>query len=165
MEHHVPGQFLSNIFLLKKKVEGNFPCINLEALNGNRLIPYKHFKMEGVHCLQYLLEENDFFCITDLKDAYFSMLLCMSLRKLVRFTWLGNLYEFFWLCFGLGAPPRKFSKLLKGPIGLMSLLSIRLMIYLDDILQMERMLEEILMIKETLIFLLQHLCFVINLKS
>ena len=44
-------------------------------------------------------------------------------------------------------------------------LKIRLVIYLDDILMMGRTLEEILMSRTTLIFLLQHLGFDINLKK
>ena len=43
--------------------------------------------------------------------------------------------------------------------------NIRIIIYLDDMLLMERKLPEILMGRDTLIFLLQHLGFVINLKK
>ena len=114
--------------------------------------------------MKYLLKENDFPWKIDLKDAYFSVALCMSSRKFVRFIWLGNLYEFLCPCFGLG-PALKFSKLLKVPIALVRRLNIRLVIYLDDILLMGRTLEEILMSRDTLIFLLQHLGFVINMKK
>ena len=58
-----------------------------------------------------------------------------------------------------------FSKLLEVPIALLRQVNIRLVIYLDDILLMGRTLEEILMGRDTLIFLLQHLGFVMNLKS
>ena len=84
VEHQLPDQFLSNILLIKTKDERNRPCINLKALN--KFIPYKHSKMESFHCLKYLLEENDFLCKIDLKDAYFSMPLWMSSRKFVRFA-------------------------------------------------------------------------------
>ena len=67
VEHHITDQLLSNILLVKKKDGENCPCINLKALN--KFIPYKHFKMEGLHYLKYLLEENDFLCKIDLKDA------------------------------------------------------------------------------------------------
>ena len=90
VEHQYPDQFLSNILLLRKKDGGNRLCINLKALN--KFIPYKHFKMEGLHCLKYLLEKNDFLCRIALKDAYFSMPLCVSSRKFVRFPWSKNLY-------------------------------------------------------------------------
>ena len=157
-------QFLSNILLVKKKDGVNRPCINLKALN-KFIIQYKHFKMEGLHCLKYLLEKKDFLCKIDLKDSYFSVPLCMSSRKFVRFVWSGNLYEFLCLCFGLGPALRIFSKLLKVPKALLRRLNIRLKIHLDDILLMGRTLEEILMSRDTSVFLLQHLSFVINLKK
>ena len=162
LEHQFPDQFLSNILLVKKKDGGNHPCINLKALN--KFIPCKHFEMEDLHCLKNLLKESDFLCKIDLKDVYFSVPLCMSSRKCVRFGWLVNLYEFLCLCFGLGPAPRLFPKLLKVPIALLRRLNICLVIYLDGILLMGRT-EEILMSRNTLIFLLQHLGFLINLKK
>ena len=90
------------------------------------------------------------------------MPLCVSSRKFERFAWSGNLYEFHGLCFGLGPAPMIFSKV---PIALLRRLNIPLVIYLDDILLMRRTLEEVLMSRDTLIFLLQHLGFVINLKK
>ena len=92
MEYHIPDQFLSNILQLKKKNGGNRPCINLKTLS--KFISHKHFKMKGLHCLKYLLVENDFLGKTVLKDANFSVPLCMSSRKFVKLAWLGNLYEF-----------------------------------------------------------------------
>ena len=121
--------------------------------------------MEALHCLKYLLEENNFLCKIVLKGPYFSVPLCTSSGKFVKFAWSGNLYEFHCLCFELGPAPRMFSKLLEVPIALLRRLNIRLVIYLDDILLMGRTLEEILMSRDTLIFLLQHLGFIMNLKS
>ena len=89
---HIPGQYLSRILLLKNKDGKNRPYINLKALN--KLIRYKHFKMEGLHGLKYFLEENDFFFKIDLKDTYFSVPMYMSSRKCVRLAWPRNFYEF-----------------------------------------------------------------------
>ena len=58
LKYHIPGKFLRNILLVKKKDWGNRSCINLKALGG--LILYEYFKMEGLHCFKYFLEENDF---------------------------------------------------------------------------------------------------------
>ena len=66
---------------------------------------------------------------------------------------------------GLRPAPRIFTKLLKVPIALLRRVNIRIIIYLDDMLLMGRTLPEILMARDTLIFLLQHLGFVINLKK
>ena len=154
----IPEQYSAG----KKEGWGRSPLYELKS--SNKFIPCKHFKMEDLHCLKYLLKENDFLCKIDLKDAYFLVPLCMSSRKCVRFGWLGNLYEFLCLCFGLGPAPRIFPKLLKVPIALLRRLNICLVIYLDGIVLMGRT-EEILMSRNTLIFLLQHLGFVINLKK
>ena len=154
----IPEQYSAG----KKEGWGKSPLYKLKS--SNKFIPCKHFKMEDLHCLKYLLKENDFLCKIDLKDAYFLVPLYMSSRKCVRFGWLGNLYEFLCLCFGLGPAPRIFPKLLKVPIALLRRLNICLVIYLDGIVLMGRT-EEILMSRNTLIFLLQHLGFVINLKK
>ena len=156
MRNQFPDQFLSNILQVKIKVGENRPCITLKAINKHTSIPYKHFKMEGLHCLKYFLEENGFLCKIYPKDAYFSVPLCMSSRNFVRFAWSGNLYVFLCLCFVLRDC---FQDIFKRR------LNICLVINLDDILLMERTLEEILMSRDTLIFLLQHLGIVINLKK
>ena len=44
------GKFISNLFLLEKKDRGNRPVIKLKHLS--QLIPYQHFKMEGLPRLQ-----------------------------------------------------------------------------------------------------------------
>ena len=55
-----------------KKDEGNCLIINLKK-KLNAFIPYEHFKMEGLHCLKFLLEQNDFLCKIDLKHAYLAI--------------------------------------------------------------------------------------------
>ena len=66
-----PGQFVSNIFLRKKK-DGTFrPVVNLKGLNEH--IPYHKFKMETLKDLKDILKEGDFMIKIDLKDAYFSV--------------------------------------------------------------------------------------------
>ena len=72
-------------------------------------------------------------CKIDLKDAYFSIPVHKDSRKAVRFLWAGNLHEFLYLCFGLGAALRIFTKLLKIPISVLRRLMIRVIIYLDDL--------------------------------
>ena len=153
-------QFLSNLFLVEKKEGGNRPVINLKNLNA--YLPYLHFKMEGPHLLKVMLQEKDYLCKVDLKDAYFCIPLHQTARKYVRFQWKGNIYQFLCLCFGLGPAPRLFTKLLKIPIALMRRLNVRIIIYLDDMLLMCQSVEKMLLARDTLLFLLQHLGFVIN---
>ena len=158
-----PGEFLSNLFLVNKKDGGHRPVINLKFLNS--FIPYQHFKMEGMHLIKDLLQEHDFLIKIDLKDAYFGIPLDKSSRKYIRFQWEGNLYEFLCLCFGLGPAPLIFTKLLKIPIALLRRINVRIIIFFDDMLVMAQMFKEISQAKETSIFLLQNLGFVINFKK
>ena len=69
------------------------------------------------------------------------------------------------LMFGLGPAPLICTKLLKIQIALLSTINVRIIILLDDILVMVQTLKEILQAKKTLIFLLQNLGFVINIKK
>ena len=92
--------------------------------NLNKFIPYEHFKMESLHCLKFLLEQDDLLCKIDLKETYFTVPLNKNSQKFVRFQWSGNLYEFHCLCSGLGPAPRIFTKLLKVPIALLRRVSI-----------------------------------------
>ena len=52
--------------------------INLKELNT--FIPYKNFKTAGLHPLMEILEQDDYLCMLDLKDAYF----CVPLKKKSR---------------------------------------------------------------------------------
>ena len=122
------GQFLSNLFLVEKKDGGNHPVINFKNLN--KFIPYEHFKMAGLHCLKFLLKQDDFLSKIDLKEAYFPVPLNKNSQKFVRFQWSGNIYEFLCLCFGLEPASRIFTKLLKVPIALLRWVNIQIIIYI-----------------------------------
>ena len=65
------NQFLSSLFLAKKKDGGNRPVDNLKDLNSN--IPYQHFKMEGLFLLKEMLLPGGKMCKIDLKDGYFAI--------------------------------------------------------------------------------------------
>ena len=158
-----PEQILSNIFVRPKKWGKFRPIINLKQMNY--FIPYHHFKMEGLKDVKNILRKGDFLCKLDLKDAYFSIPLSKKSRKYVRFRWKGNLYQFLCLAFGLGPAPRIFTKLMKVPISILRRINIRLIIYRDDMLLMAASLSEILMARDSTMFLLHHLGLVINLEK
>ena len=160
--NHLEGEFISNLFLVEKKDGGNRTVINLKLLN--QFIPYQHLKMEGLHCLRNSLKKGDYMYKVDLKDAYFSVPSNRASRKFVWFLWSGILYEFLCLCFGLGPAPRIFSKLLKTPVSVLRHLNILIIIYLDMLL-IGHTIEETLVTKDTVIFLLQQLGFVLNLNK
>ena len=58
-----------------------------------------------------------------------------------------------------------FKKLLKISISALERLMMRVIIYLDDLLILGKSMSEIFMPRDSPIFLLQHLGFVINLKK
>ena len=77
------SQFVSNLFLVKKKNRDSRPVINLKNLN--KYIPHQNFKMESLQSLRNILKQGDSMCKEDLKDAYFCIALAEELKKLVRF--------------------------------------------------------------------------------
>ena len=121
--------------------------------------------MEGLHLLKDMLKEKNYMCQIDLKDAYFCVPLHQKYRKYIRFCWEGQLYELLCLCFGLGPAPRIFAKLLKISIAILRRINVRIIVYLDDMLLMNQTIEDLNMTRNTLIFLLQQLGFIINLKK
>jgi len=86
-------------------------------------------------------------------------------QEKLRFKWGTDVYQFLCLCFGLGPAPRMFTKLLKVPIALMRRLNVRLIIYLDDILILACSPTELYLARDTMIYLLQNLGFLINIKK
>ena len=155
------SQFVSNLFLVKKKDRGNRPVINLKNLN--QYIPHHHFKMESPQSLRDILKQGDFICKLDLKDAYFCITLAEELKKFVRCYWEGELYQFLCLCFGLAPVPYIFIKSLKIPIAFLRRIGTLIIIYLYDMLL--RTAQNVQMYRDTVILLLQDLGFVINLKQ
>ena len=107
------------------------------------------FKMEGMHLVKDLLQENNFLIKIDLKDVYFGFPLDKTSRKYIRFRWEGNLYKFLCLCFGLGPAPLIFTKILKIPFALIRRINIRIIIFLGDILVMAQNLREIIQARKT----------------
>ena len=157
------NQFLSNIFLTPKKNGAFRPVVNLKSLN--QIIPYCHFKMEGIRQVKEMLLKGDYMVKIDLTDAFYNIPLHKESQELVRFLWRGNMYQFLCLCFWISPAPRIFTKIMKIPVSILRRLNIRIVIYLDDFILMGRSLKEILIARETTIFLLQHLGLIINLEK
>ena len=106
-----PDQFVGHIFLRPKK-NGTFrPVFNLKPLN--RFIRYEHFKMEGMQMLSSMLQNGDWMCTLDIKDAYFCVAVGQNHQKYLRFLWNNQMYQYKSIPFGLGSAPRTFTNLLK----------------------------------------------------
>ena len=155
--------FLSPIFAVPKKDSGHRPVINLKNLN--HYIPYSHFKMEELFLLKQTLQEGDNMCKIDHKNAYFSVPLNQKSQKFVSFKWKDLFYQFLCLCFSLGPVPRIFTKLMIILIFLLRKLYVRLIIFEGDILLMAPSKEELTLARDTVVYLLQNLGFLINKKK
>ena len=112
-----------------------------------------------------LLERNDWMTKIDLKDAYFCLRIADEHKKLFRFRWNNALLQFRVCPFGLASAPRIFTKILKPAIGLCRRLGIRILIYLDDLLLMNQDEQQLIVDTNSVIWILQHLGFVINWKK
>ena len=105
------GQYVSAIFLRKKKNGSYRLILNLKGLNAS--IEYQHFKMEGLTCAIQLMKKNCYMASIDLTDAYYTVPVAVEHRKYLRFFWRNRLFQYTCLPNGLASAPRYFTKLLK----------------------------------------------------
>ena len=108
---HLEGEFLSSIFVRKKKDDSYRMILNLKDLNYN--IEKKHFKMDTFLSAVNLVKQNCYMASVDLRDAYYTIPISAEFRKYLRFEWQGKLYQYTCLPNGLSSAPRYFTKILK----------------------------------------------------
>ena len=137
------------------------PVINLKNLNS--FMPYQHHHQP--HLLKRLLQEWDFINKIYLKNAYFTISIVKEHMKYLGFRWEENLFKFLFVLFVLGPASLLFTKLIKSPIVLLQQIKIHLINDLDDMLIMTRLVQNLNFQQHTVIYLLQNLGFVMNLKK
>ena len=116
--------------------------------------------------LKDLLKQGDFMAKIDLKDAYFAVPISGTDKKYVRCRWKDQIYQFNCLPFGLSCAPWVFTKITKVVATVLRGIGMRLIVYINDILNMaqsETMLRD--HVKGVIIYLLENLGFVINLPK
>ena len=86
-EIHCTNHFVSYLFLVLRKDGRQRPVINLKELNT--FIPYKHFKIEGLHLLNKILQQGDYLCKSELKDLLFLCSIEQTVKKICTF-WIGQ---------------------------------------------------------------------------
>jgi len=155
-------QFVGHTFLCLNNNRSFRPVFNLKPFN--RFVAYEHFKMEGMNMVTSLLQQGDWVCSIDIKDAYFAVLIVQEHRKYLKFQWQGHLYQFCSLPFGLSSAPKVFTKILKPVVGFLRRIGIRMLIYLDDVLLLNQSRETLSRDRNrnTTLWLLQSLGFMIN---
>jgi hypothetical protein len=131
----------------------------------NVFIRYQHFKMENFSSLVGLLQHQDWMCEIDLKDAFFCVKICPTHRKFLRFIWQGKMMQFCSLPFGLASAPRTFTKVLKPVMALLRRVGLKVVIYLDDLLLMNQSQQGLVKDRDSVLWLLESLGFVINHKK
>ena len=124
-----PG-FYSHLFRVEMAFGGWRPVINLSHLN--EFVQLTPFKVEIVASVLLSVREGDFLASLDLKDAYFQIPIHRSLRKLLRFTSEGTVYQFQTLCFELSTAPQVFTRVFAVVSAWAHTHVIRLLRYLDD---------------------------------
>ena len=152
--------FKSQLFSVPKKDGGMRPIINLKGLNT--FVETVHFKMEGIHMLKDILKPGDWMTKVNLKDAYFMIPMALHHRRLLRFRWQGQTYQFNCLPFGLSSAPWVFTKTTRPVVATLRPLGLRLIIYIDDIMVMAPSPTVAREHTTGLIFLLENLGFIIN---
>ena len=112
--------------------------------------------METFKHVREWLQPGSFLIGIDLKDQFLSVPMNKKYRKYLKFLWLGKMFEWQVLPFGLKCSPRVVTKLLKPVIGMLrSVFGIKLSIYMDDIiLQGRTKLEAYLHAQITILVLL-----------
>ena len=108
---HSPDEYISTIFVRKKKSGKYRMILNLKELNKH--IEKHHLKMDTLWSAVRLMTPNCFLASIDLKDAYYVVPIAEEHRKYLRFYWQGNLYQYTCMPNGLSSAPRCFTKLLK----------------------------------------------------
>ena len=108
---HSPGEYISTIFVRKKKSGKYRMILNLKGLNQH--IEKHHFKMDTLWSAVRLMTPNCFMASIDLTDAYYVVPIAEEHRKYLRFYWQGCLYQYTCMPNGLSSAPRCFTKLLK----------------------------------------------------
>lgn len=110
VDHH-ENEFISPIFLVKKKNDEFRMILNLKLLNES--IVYHHFKMETFESALKLVKPNCFFASVDLRHAYYSVPIATEQQVKLRFQKDGKIFQYVCLPNGISCAPRIFTKLMK----------------------------------------------------
>lgn len=154
------GQFVSPIFLVPKPDGSHRFILNLKDLNW--FICKEHFKMEDLRSALNIMNEGDFMCKLDLKEAYLMVPIDPDCRKFLRFLFDGQLYQFSALPFGISPAPCVFTKLIKPILSWLRAKGLRIVAYIDDFIIFGRSREKCLEAVNLVINLLLELGLIIN---
>lgn len=153
-------KFLAGLFLRPKPDDQFRLIIDLSPLN--ELLKKEHFKMDNLQQALDLMEQGDYMCKVDLKNAYYSVPIDRQYQPYLAFLWRGRAWMFTRLCFGLSPAPRIFTKVMKPLLSELRRKGAKLVVYIDDFWICHRDKSRCRELLAHLITRLQSLGFVVN---
>lgn len=108
---HCPDEYISSVFVRKKKSGKYRMILNLKGLNKHT--QKHHFKMDTLWSAVRLMTSDCFISSLDLRDAHYSVPIAEEHRKCLRFYWQGSRCQYTCMPNGLSSAPRVSTKLLK----------------------------------------------------
>ena len=160
---HEEGEIVSvSPIFLREKPDGSHRLI-LNLKETNKFVENFHFKMETITTILSLVRPNCYMGSIDIKDAYYSVSVCEEDQKYLKFIFDGQLFQFTCLPNGLCSGPRKFTKLLKGPLAsLREIGHVMISAHIDDIFNLGMTYQECQQNIADTINLLDSLGFIIH---
>lgn len=157
---HEEGEFISNIFLRKKKNGSYRMILNLKELNLS--VEYHHFKMDTFEKAIKMITPNAFMASLDIKDAYYSVPIHKDYRKFLKFMWGEKLFQFTCLPNGLACGPRLYTKMMKPVYATLRSNGHAITGFIDDMLIVGDTCEQVKQSIQATVQLLDNLGFIIN---
>ena len=118
--------------------------------------------MEGLQHLKFLLHCGDYLTKIDLTDAYLTIPIAEKSRNYLAFAFAHRMYRFKVLPFGLNIAPGCFTKIFKPIVAYLRSMSIRVIIWLDDLLVISSDIATCVKHTTLIVSLLQSLGFSVN---
>ena len=159
---HEQGEFVSNIFLRRKK-NGKYRMI-LNLKEFNKSVEYHHFKMDTFETSLRQITKGCVMASIDIKDAY-----CVPVhseyRKYLKFEFNSTLFQFTCLPNGLSCAPRKYTKMMKPVYSHLRSQGHNICGYIDDNLLIADTEEELSEAINATTTLLESLGFTLNVEK
>ena len=125
-----PG-FFSRLFVVPKASGGWRPVIDLSTLN--KYVICNPFKTETPRSVLAATRPGQWMTSVDLTDAYFHIPIHKDSRHLLRFSHMGQIWQFNAIPFGLSTSPSVFTRVMRPITAFAHRHAVRLHCYLDDL--------------------------------
>ena len=131
----------------------------------NFIVCKTSFKMETLKSIIAVMHLHQCMASVDVTDSYFHIRAVPSHHQCIRFSWLGQSYQFRALSFGLSLSPRVFTDTLAPLVAWLRHMGVQLYLYLDDILILGDSPHKVEESVQKTIQVLTQVRFIVNLKK